>query len=157
MLLGIAIGLRFSMPAFASLNLAPLNRSTEPALSLDITPRSGPIVIQVDYEIADEDLAEFMELMGERRRIRIRDGARNWALMRDLENPSLWTETYHTPTWVEYIRHNQRRTQADAENTDRLRALHRGEGPLHVHRMIERQAIPPGDDVFHKAPIDLHH
>lgn len=36
--------------------------------------------------------------MGERRRIRIRDGARNWALMRDLENPSLWTETYHTPT-----------------------------------------------------------
>jgi hypothetical protein len=98
-----------------------------------------------------------MELMGERRRIRIRDGARNWALMRDLENPSLWTETYHTPTWVEYIRHNQRRTQADAENTDRLRALHRGEGPLHVHRMIERQAIPPGDDVFHKAPIDLHH
>jgi hypothetical protein len=145
------------MPAFASLNLDPLNRFTEPALSLDITPRSGPIVIQVDYEIGDDDLAEFMELMGERRRIRIRDGARNWALMRDLENPSLWTETYHTPTWVEYIRHNQRRTQADAENTDRLRALHRGEGPLHVHRMIERQAIPPGDDVFHKAPIDLHH
>ncbi|WP_222037505.1 MFS transporter [Rhizobium laguerreae] len=157
MLLGIAIGLRFSMPAFASLNLDPLNRFTEPALSLDITPRSGPIVIQVDYEIADEDLAEFMALMGERRRIRIRDGARNWALMRDLENPGLWTETYHTPTWVEYIRHNQRRTQADAENIDRLRALHRGEGPPHVHRMIERQAIAPGDDVFHKAPIDLHH
>ncbi|MGO8105606.1 hypothetical protein AB9F46_35315, partial [Rhizobium leguminosarum] len=35
-------------------------------------------------------------------------------------------------------------------------ALHRGEGPLHVHRMIERQAIPPVDDVFQKAPIDLH-
>nr|WP_246828204.1 MFS transporter [Rhizobium redzepovicii] len=157
MLLGIVIGLRFSMPAFASLNLDPLNRFTEPALSLDITPRSGPIVIQVDYEIGDDDLAEFMQLMGERRRIRIRDGARNWALMRDLENPGLWTETYHTPTWVEYIRHNQRRTQADAENTDRLRALHRGEGPLHVHRMIERQAIPPDTDVFHKAPIDLHH
>ncbi|MGO8091990.1 MFS transporter, partial [Rhizobium leguminosarum] len=82
---------------------------------------------------------------------------RHWALMRDLENPSLWTETYHTPTWFEYIRHNQRRTQADAENTDRLRALHSGEGPLHVHRRIERQAIPPGDDGFHKAPSDLHH
>ncbi|MGO8078018.1 MFS transporter, partial [Rhizobium leguminosarum] len=80
MLLGIAIGLRCSMPAFASLNLDPLNRFTEPALILDITPRSGPIVIQVDYEIADEDLADFMDLMGELRRIRIRDGARNWAL-----------------------------------------------------------------------------
>jgi len=53
----------------------------------------------------------------------------------------IWTETYHTPTWVEYIRHNQRRTQADAENTDRLRVLHGCDEPPHVHRMIERQAI----------------
>ncbi|MFA1622482.1 MFS transporter [Rhizobium mongolense] len=157
MLIGIVIGFRFSMPAFASLNLDPLNRFIEPALGLDITPRSGPIVIQVDYQIGDSDLPEFLKLMGERRRIRIRDGARNWALMRDLENPGTWTETYHTPTWVEYIRHNQRRTQADAENADRLRALHRGTAAPHVHRMIERQTIPPSDDVFHKAPIDLHH
>jgi MFS family permease len=157
MLSGIVIGLRFSMPAFASLNLDPLNRFIEPALGLDITPRSGPIVILVDYQISDDDLPEFLKLMAERRRIRIRDGARNWALMRDLENPGIWTETYHTPTWVEYIRHNQRRTQADAENTDRLQALHGGTDLPHVHRMIERQAIPPSDDVFHKAPIDLHH
>ncbi|KQV84547.1 MFS transporter [Rhizobium sp. Root1220] len=157
MLVGIVGGLRFSMPAFTSLNLDPLNRFTEPSLGLDITPRSGPIVIQVDYDIADDDLPEFLMLMGDRRRIRIRDGAKNWALMRDLEKPGSWTETYHTPTWVEYIRHNQRRTQADAENADRLRALHLGETSPHVHRLIERQAIPPDDDVFYKAPIDLHH
>ena len=157
MLFGIVIGLKFAMPAFESLNLDPLNRFTEPALGLDITPRSGPVVIQVDYEIHDHDVPEFLKLMGERRRIRIRDGARNWALMRDLEKPGSWTETYHTPTWVEYIRHNQRRTQVDGENTDRLRALHRGEAAPHVHRMIERQAIPPSDDLFFKAHIDLHH
>ena len=157
MLAGIFIGLKLPMPAFETLNLDPLNRFTEPSLSLDITPRSGPVVIQVDYEIDDIDVPEFMALMGERRRIRIRDGARNWALMRDLEKPGRWIETYHTPTWVEYIRHNQRRTQVDGENTDRLRALHRGETGPQVHRMIERQAIPPNDDVFFKAPIDLHH
>ena len=157
MLFGIVIGLRFAMPAFASLNLDPLNRFIEPALGLDITPRSGPIVVQIDYEIADADIADFLALMGERRRIRIRDGARNWALMRDLEKPGRWTETYHAPTWVEYIRHNQRRTQADAENIEQLRALHRGEELPQVHRLIERQAIPPNDDVFYKAPIDLHH
>ncbi|MDQ0562906.1 MFS family permease [Rhizobium mesoamericanum] len=157
MLFGIVVGLRFAMPAFASLNLDPLNRFTEPALGLDITPRSGPIVVQIDYEIADADVREFLALMGERRRIRIRDGARNWALMRDLEKPGRWTETYHTPTWVEYIRHNQRRTQADAENIERLRDLHRGVDLPQVHRLIERQAIPPNDDVFYKAPIDLHH
>ncbi len=157
MLFGIVVGLKFAMPAFETLNLDPLNRFTEPSLGLDITPRSGPVVIQVDYEIDDLDVPEFLKLMGERRRIRIRDGARNWALMRDLEKPGSWTETYHTPTWVEYIRHNQRRTQVDGENTDRLRALHRGEAGPHVHRMIERQAIPPSDDLFFKAHIDLHH
>ena len=85
--------------------------------------------------------------MSERRRIRIRDGARHWTLLRDLENPNIWTETYHVPTWVEYIRHNLRRTQADAENTEKLWALHRGEGRPRVHRMIERQTVPIRDDM----------
>lgn len=156
MVVGVAIGLWLPMPAFASLDLDPLNRFNEPPLRLDIRPRSGPIVIQIDYEIADEDLPEFLRVMVERRRIRIRDGARNWALMRDLENPDIWTETYHTPTWVEYVRHNQRRTKADADTTDRLLALHKGASTPRVHRMIERQAIPPADDVFHKTHIDPH-
>lgn len=156
MLAGAAVGLRLPMPDFQSLNLDPLNRFVEPALGLEIQPRSGPIVIQIDYEIHDEDLTEFLSLMAERRRIRIRDGARNWALMRDLQIPEIWTETYHVPTWVEYVRHNQRRTQADAETTDRILALHRGE-KVRVHRMIERQAIPATrDDVFHQPHIDPH-
>lgn len=156
MIVGVAIGLWLPMPAFASLDLDPLNRFNEPPLKLDIRPRSGPIVVNIDYEIADEDLQEFLAVMVERRRIRIRDGARNWALMRDLENPDIWTETYHTPTWVEYVRHNQRRTKADAETTDRLLALHRGKEKPRVHRMIERQAIPPAGDIFHKTHIDPH-
>ena len=60
--------------------------------------------------------------MAERRRIRRRDGARQWTLKRDLENPQIWIETYHTPTWIEYIRHNQRMTHADAVVGDRLQA-----------------------------------
>ncbi|WP_284760108.1 MFS transporter [Agrobacterium sp. fls2-241-TYG-188a] len=154
MLFGVLVGFKLAMPAFASLNLDPLNRFVEPNLRLDIKPRSGPIAIMVDYEIDDSDLAEFMTLMVERRRIRLRDGAQNWTLMRDLENPDIWTEIYHVPTWVEYVRHNQRRTQADAESWDGILKLHRGDTRPRVHRMIERQAIPPQDDIFHKAHID---
>ena len=104
----------------------------------------------------EADVPAFLALMQDRRRIRLRDGARNWTLMRDLENPDIWTETYHVPTWVDYVRHNQRRTKADAEITDRLLELHRGDRPPKVHRMIERQAIPPADDVFHQSHIDHH-
>ena len=50
-------------------------------------------------------------------------------LVRDLEVPRLWIESYQTPTWVEYIRHNQRRTKADADLADHVRKLHRGEDP----------------------------
>jgi MFS family permease len=156
MIAGVGVGFLLPMPAFATLDLNPLNRFNEPPLRLDIRPRSGPIVIQIDFEIDDKDVPEFLKVMVERRRIRLRDGAQNWALMRDLENPDIWTETYHTPTWVDYVRHNHRRTKADAEITDRLMDLHKGAKPPHVHRMIERQAIPPADDVFHKPHIDHH-
>jgi MFS family permease len=153
---GVLIGLVLPMPVFASLDLDPLDTFREPELQLEIVPRSGPIAIHVTYEIRDEDLPDFLTLMVERRRIRIRDGAQAWALMRDLQNPQRWTETYHTPTWVDYVRHNTRRTKADAENFDRLRALHRGEAPPQVHRMIERQVIPPAGDVFHQTQIEPH-
>ena len=147
LLAGAMIGFFLPLPDFGQLNLNPLNRFTEPPLRLDLTQRSGPIMIMVDYEIAQEDVQAFLGLMTLRRRIRIRDGAQQWALLRDLENPDLWTETYHVPTWVEYIRHNQRRTQSDAEVTEKLLALHKGPTPLRVHRMIERQTVTPLDDM----------
>lgn len=153
---GVAIGLRLPMPVLASLDLDPLNTFREPELQLDILPRSGPIAIHVVYEIRDEDLPVFLDLMVERRRIRIRDGAQAWTLMRDLQNPRRWTETYHTPTWVDYVRHNTRRTRADADNLERLRKLHQGNGLPDVYRMIERQVIPPVGDVFHQIPIEPH-
>jgi len=153
---GVLIGWVLPMPLFASLDLDPLNTFREPELQLEIVPRSGPIAIHIVYDIRDEDLPEFLDLMAERRRIRIRDGAQAWALMRDLENPGKWTETYHTPTWVDYVRHNIRRTKADAENYERLRGLHQGAAPPKVHRMIERQVIPAAGDVFHQAQIEPH-
>jgi MFS family permease len=146
LVVGAAVGLRFALPEFGTLNLDPLDQFKEPELRLDLRSRSGPIMVMVDYEIAQQDVPAFLSVMADRRRIRIRDGARQWALLRDLENPDIWTETYHVPTWVEYIRHNQRRTQADAEVSDRLLALHRGQDRPRVHRMIERQTIDIHDD-----------
>lgn len=151
---GVLIGFVLPMPAFASLNLDPLDVFREPELHLDILPRSGPIAIHVAYEVRDEDLPEFLSLMADRRRIRIRDGAQAWVLMRDLQEPHKWIETYHTPTWVDYVRHNIRRTKADAENLERLWNLHQGEGKPQIRRMIERQVIPPAGDIFHQSQMD---
>lgn len=147
LLLGGLIGLFVPLPNFENLDLDPLNTFQEPPLRLDLRQRSGPIMILIDYEIAQEDVPAFLEAMHARRRIRIRDGAQQWTLLRDLENPDIWTETYHVPTWVEYVRHHERRTKADADSHARLVRLHRGESPPKVHRMIERQAVPLKDDM----------
>lgn len=155
LLFGALIGILLPQPDFELLNLDPLNRFSEPKLRLDLRSRSGPIMIMVDYKIAQEDVRAFLEAMALRRRIRIRDGARQWALLRDLENPEIWTESYHVPTWVEYVRHNQRRTQSDAEVSERLLALHKGATPPLVHRMIERQTVSVHDDMPLKAHLDL--
>lgn len=144
---GSVIGFWFRAPEFGTVDLDPVNRFREPALALDLRGRSGPIMVMVDYHIAPEDVQEFLRLMRLRRNIRRRDGARNWAMLRDLEHPEHWTESYHIATWDEYVRHNLRRTKSDAEVTVALRALHRGEGDPVVHRMIERHAVSPQDDI----------
>jgi MFS family permease len=154
MLAGGAIGLFLPLPQQTTLNLDPLNRFKEPMLALDLKPRSGPIAIMIEYVIREEDVAEFLATMAERGRIRRRDGARNWTLARDLENPSVWIEHYHTPTWVEYIRHNRRITHADAVVGERIRALHSGENPPRVRRMIERPTTAGTAIVSPKGPID---
>lgn len=150
LILGLFVGFLAPLPDSSEMNLAPLNRFREPPLQLDITQRSGPIMVLVDYRISQQNVPRFLELMSKRRRIRVRDGAQQWALLRDLEDPDNWTETYHVPTWVEYIRHNERRTQADAEVSDALTALHDGPEPVRVHRMIERQTVPVRDDTPRK-------
>jgi hypothetical protein len=86
--------------------------------------------------------------------MRRRDGARHWTLLRDLEDPELWYETFQSPTWVEYMRHNTRATQADADIGDRIRALHTGPERPRVHRMIVRQTGWGHADTAPKAPID---
>ena len=154
MLAGAAIGFVLPLPKQTVLNLDPLNRFKEPMLSLDLKPRSGPIAIMIEYIIREEDVPEFLATMAERGRIRRRDGARNWTLARDLENPSVWIEHYHTPTWVEYIRHNRRATHADAVVGEHIRALHSGENPPRVRRMIERPTTAGTTLVSPKGPID---
>ncbi|MCZ4352021.1 MFS transporter [Roseovarius aestuarii] len=142
LVVGALIGLRLPLPEFDGLNLDPLNRFKEPALRFDLTYRSGPVMVMVDYEIDEADVPRFLSAMSKRRRVRIRDGAQQWALLRDLQHPEHWSESYHVPTWGEYVRHNERRTQSDAELSDLLRSLHRGPNAPVVHRMIERQTVP---------------
>lgn len=146
MLICAAMGLRIPLAETADLNLDPLRRWQAPETAVPVESRTGPVVITIEYVIREEDVLEFLKVMAERRRIRKRDGARNWMLLRDLGDARIWLERFSTPTWLEYIRHNNRMTHEDAAVLERLRELHQGPGAPVVRRMIERQtgALPAG-------------
>ncbi len=122
-----------------SLNLDPLRIWQEPVTAVPVESRTGPVVVTVEYVIREGDVLAFLRAMSERRRIRRRDGALNWALLRDLADPEVWIERYESPTWLDYIRLNTRLTHDDAIIPERIRALHRGPELPRVRRMIERQ------------------
>lgn len=136
---GAALGLLLPLPRQVTLNVDPADRWREPHLELELQPRSGPIHIEVAYTIKPENLEAFLRVMVDRKRIRRRDGAQHWMLLRDLSLPNVWLERYTTPTWADYVRHNQRRIQGDAAVMDSLLALHEGPNPPVVRRFIERQ------------------
>ena len=136
--IALVLALPFRLSEVEDLDLAPMREFTAPDTEVPIVGRSGPVVITLTYDIAEEDEVAFLTVMAERRRIRRRDGARHWHLLRDLADRNRWIERYHVPTWLDYVRHNQRRTRTDAAVSEELRRLHRGTWPPPIARMLER-------------------
>jgi MFS family permease len=132
-------------------DLGPLRSWTAPDTAVPVDGRTGPVVIAVEWHIAEENIPEFLGAMAERRRIRRRDGAHNWMLLRDLADPRRWVERYHAPTWHDYLRLNTRLTRDDAEVYTVLKRLHQGSWPPEVRRMIEREARPWAPDAGRAA------
>ncbi|HET9032940.1 MAG TPA: MFS transporter, partial [Dokdonella sp.] len=137
-----ALGRWLPLAQTEELNLDLLRLWKEPSTVVPVDARTGPVVITIEYVIAEADVAEFLAAMVERRRVRRRDGARSWRLLRDLADAEIWIERYETPTWLDYVRHNSRMTHHDAAISKRLWALHRGSAEPSVRRRIERQCAP---------------
>ncbi len=137
--LAAILGLWRPLPQIGDDNLDPRGDWQEPDTAVPVEPRSGPIIVTIEYRIPAGSVVPFLTAMSERRRIRKRDGAHGWQLLRDLGESDLWVERYHVSTWLDYIRHNQRRTVADIANSEAIQALHDRTEPPVVHRRLERQ------------------
>lgn len=138
LLLVAAAGILLPLRECGESDLDPLEGFDAPAVTLDLNPRSGPIVVKVDYLIAERNVDTFLSLMRERRRVQSRAGARHWTLLRNLQEPSQWTETFRTPTWTDFLRLNHRLTTADKELDERILGLHAGELSPQMKLWIER-------------------
>src|SRR3546814_13347590 len=80
----------FSPAEEAGLDLA------DPEVELDITDRSGPIVIEIEYRVPRDRARASYGVLHELQLRRPRNGAHGWALARHLSDPERWVGR---PAW----------------------------------------------------------
>ncbi len=110
----------------------------EPQVAMGLSMRSGPIVVEVEYDVDPEQARDFYEAVMHLERLRKRIGGFDWSISRDIANPAVWTERYMCPTWGDYLRMRSRYTQADLDIQERADSFNRTIGGRNVRRRLAR-------------------
>src|SRR5947209_8374336 len=142
----VSAALMFASPLLGRwLKMPPVDARTEaaelladPEVRLPLTGRSGPLVVEIEYRVDQENARAFHNVMQEVQLSRQRNGAYGWSIARDIADPELWTERYHCPTWLDYLRQRNRATQSERALHQRAIDFHLGPEPIRVRRMLER-------------------
>ena len=138
MLVSPVLGIWLRMPPVGARNEAATEVLADPEVRLSLTGRSGPLVVEIEYRVAQDNARLFHNVMQEVQLSRQRNGAYGWSIARDIADPELWTERYHCPTWLDYLRQRNRATQSERALHQRAIDFHLGPEPIRVRRMLER-------------------
>jgi hypothetical protein len=137
MLASPLIGIWLQMPRVGARN-EDAEVLADPEVQLSLTGRSGPLVVEIEYRVAPDNARAFHNVMQEVQLSRQRNGAYGWSIARDIADPELWTERYHCPTWLDYLRQRNRSTQSERALHQRAMDFHLGPDAVRVRRMLER-------------------
>lgn len=128
-LLGLLATCRLKLDGGGADDLTPSPYSRELSLAGPIEPEAGPVLITVEYEIDPAQAAEFLRLMQESRRMRLRNGALSWSIFRDVAHEGRYIEQFVDESWLAHLRHRERGTATERALLDRKLAFHRGDIP----------------------------
>src|SRR3546814_11735376 len=90
------------MPRVSLSELERVEVGREPEVALQLTSRSGPIVIEIDYTVDAGQARPFYAAMLKLQNARKRNGAIESSLSRDIADPTWSTARYLCPTQGEY-------------------------------------------------------
>src|SRR6187402_3378552 len=137
MLISPLLGLWLTMPRVGARN-EDADVLADPEVKLSLTGRSGPLVVEIEYRVSQENARAFHNVMQDVQLSRQRNGAYGWSIARDIADPELWTERYHCPTWFDYLRQRNRSTQSERALHQQAIDYHIGPDPVRIRRMLER-------------------
>ena len=140
------LGRVLPMPATDQINVEPVpsdlkSESERPSLDLD----SGPVVASTEYRISQHNVRAFLSAARRLQRMRRRNGARRWALLRDAADPEVWIERFETPTWLDHLRVRERMTVTDREVEDLIQGHHQGEEPPLTRYLLAHVPVGGGE------------
>jgi MFS family permease len=87
-------------------------------------PAQGRVAVHIEYQIDPRQAEPFLALMEESRRSRLRQGALEWALLHDINEPGRYIEQVVDESWTEHLRRFDRITAADVALRERKLAFH---------------------------------
>ncbi len=141
--LGLVIGLpltwRYRLVGKKRLSLTPSMHWPEPVMMIDTDANEGPAITSIEYRIDPTTAEEFLQAMKEMKRIRQRDGAIRWNLLRDSADPQRYVEIFVTESWAEHLRQHERITDEDWKAEQRAQAFHVGARPPKITHLIAEQ------------------
>jgi MFS family permease len=138
---GAGLALRWRLDPIEGLDLRPRRDWAQPVVTDDVEPRTGPVLVTLEYHVRPERQPEFLELLHQYGRLRRRDGALRWGVFRDSARPDVLVETFLASSWEDHLRQHERMTVSDQALDRRLRSLQEnGSGPVVSHYVY---AAPP--------------
>jgi MFS family permease len=139
---GIALGLlapRFRIPSLNEIESPEFEDERLPPEHVDT--EGGPVMIINTWTIDRNRLEEFLEIMAEIRRVRLRTGAYRWRLYRNAEDPHRISEMFLCVSWEEHLAQHGR-------IDDRSAAL------IRTARTFDRHGEPT---TRHLVAVDVEH
>jgi MFS family permease len=109
MLVGVILGFFRRVSETGHLDREPAIYWGEPRLAFDPEPNAGAVLVTVEYTVAPEREAAFLEAMNRLRRSRLQTGATRWELYRDGDRPDRFVELFSVPSWEEHQRQHEGR------------------------------------------------
>jgi MFS family permease len=109
MLVGVILGFFRRVSETGHLDREPAIYWGEPRLAFDPEPNAGAVLVTVEYTVAPEREAAFLEAMDRLRRSRLQTGATRWELYRDGDRPDRFVELFSVPSWEEHQRQHEGR------------------------------------------------
>jgi len=139
--IGLVIGLvtstRYKLKPLTDVDMTPSMHWSMPRAMIDIDDHAeGSVLVEMEFQIDPARSHEFESAMNKLRSVMLRDGAINWELFHDIENPSRYVMMFTSESWTEHLRQHERFTKSDLAIEEHARSFHIGKDPPRISHLI---------------------